>query len=129
MTTFRGMLAEGHSCFKMRCAWLSFAMYLTPLRPIPTRRLTPTPTGRQVGGEISNMFDISRRSPFSRRRRSPGDQLPSCPLNRPYPQGDRRYNRLYNRPSSADCSADCSADRQVGMALYAMLKPYSKLCK
>ena len=80
------------------------------LRPIPTRRLTTTPTGRwpvlvtrrSVGGEISNMLDISRRSPVARPFWSPGDRSPSCPINRAYPQGDRRHNQ----PSSADCAAD-----------------------
>ena len=91
------------------------------LSPIPTRRFTTAPTrrratavaGRRVSGEISNMLDISRQYPVARRRRSPGDQSPSCPLNRPYPLGDWHYNRRYNRPSSADCSAD----RLAGMAL------------
>ena len=95
------------------------------LSPIPTRRLTTTPTdrrttavaGRLVGSEKSNMLDISRRYPVARRRQSPGDQSARCPINRPYPLGDRRYNRLYNRPSLADCTADCIADRLVGMAL------------
>ena len=67
------------------------------LRSIPTRRLTPTPTGHRLGASVP--------------------QSPSCPLNRPYPLDDRRYNRRYNQPSSADCSADCSTDRLVGMAL------------
>ena len=94
-----------------------------PWRPIPTRWLTTTPTGRRtmaigrrpVSSEISNMFDKSQRSPIAQRRRSPSDQSPSWPLNRPYPLGDRRYNRHYNWPTTADCSADCSADRLVGM--------------
>ena len=96
------------------------------LRAIPTRRLTITPTrrratavaGRRVGGKISNMLDISRRSSVARRFWSPGDWSPSRPINRPYPLGNRWYNRRYNRPSSADCTADCTADRLVGMALY-----------
>ena len=95
------------------------------LRAIPTKRFRATPTSRLatavawrlVGGEISNMLDNSRQYKVARRWRSPGNQSPSCPLNRPYPLGNRRYNRRYNRPSSADCSAHCSADRLVGMAL------------
>ena len=71
------------------------------LRAIPTRRFTTTPTRRRatavaerrVSGEISNMHDISWRSPFAQRWQSPGDQLPSCPINMPYPLGNQRYNR------------------------------------
>ena len=55
-----------------RYRWIQ-VLYRGPLRAIPTRRLTATPTRhratavaeRPVGSEISKMFDISRRS-FSR---------------------------------------------------------------
>ena len=72
------------------------------------------------------MLDISQRSPIARRRRSPSNQLPSCPINRPYPQGDRRYNQWYNRPSSADCTADHTKVTLVGMALYKTSGGYSR---
>ena len=52
------------------------------------------------------MLDISRRSPSCPAFRVAWRWSASCPINRPYPQSDRRYNRWYNRTSSADCTAD-----------------------
>ena len=57
-----------------------------------------------VGGEISNMLDISL--PVAWRWQSLGDQLPSCPINRPYPQGDWQHNQWHDRPSVANCVTD-----------------------
>ena len=83
------------------------------LRAIPTRRLTITPTRRRatavarrrVGGKISNMLDISRRSSVARRFWSPGDSGRPA-IDRPVAQqishthrviGDRIGDRIGRR--------------------------------
>ena len=53
-----------------------------------------------VGGELSNMLNVSQPSP--------SDQLSSRLINRPYPQGPWRYNQCYNRPSTVNYSTDLS---------------------
>ena len=65
-----------------------------PLRAIPIWLLTDCPgmavTGRSVGGEISNMLDISQRSSSCRAIPVTWRWSASCPINMPYPQGWRR---------------------------------------
>ena len=59
-----------------------------------------------IGGEISNMLDISWLSLRRPVIRVTQRWLASCPINRQYPQGCWRYNQRYNQPSWANYSSD-----------------------
>ena len=76
----------------------SYTIYY-PLRGIPTRSLCPRATDgratavvrRSVGSEISNILDMSRRSPSRRAFPVAWRWSASCPIKRPYLQGHWRY--------------------------------------